>query len=156
MNTLENSVVCINKRISYDYLIKSRYEAGVVLEGWEVKSTKCGNIQISGSYIIMSDLNLWVIGSHISAMSSVCTHGIILENRKRKLLMRKKELKKLDDILKYTNCTLVPYKVYTKNNIIKLEICLCIGKKKYDKRLELKNFEWNTEKNRKIRSIIKS
>lgn len=147
MNLQKIITVCVNKRIVYDYNIERSYEAGLILEGWEVKGVRFGNIQIVNSYVSILNSGLWLINSSITAPVFVCTHVNVVFDRKRKLLMRKNEISKIIGFVKSSNFTIIPHRVYIKNGFIKLEVCLCTGKTKFDKRDALKNKEWRLEKN---------
>lgn len=138
-------IIDLSRKISFNYEILKRYEAGVVLLGWEVGSIRLNSCGIFGSYLKIKNLQCWIIKSFVKCNSTL-SDSSILENRDRKLLFHKKEIASFVNFLKIKTHTIVPSKVYWKNNLIKLEVCLCVGKKKYDKRLCLKNKEWNLDK----------
>jgi len=137
-----NVIVDLSKKVSFDYIIKNRYECGVVLFGTEVRSVRYNSFNIVGSYVSFKNFESWLIGSSIKTLSLSNDY----ERRERKLLFHKKEIRYLFGMLKMKGFTLVPSKVYWKNSFIKVEVSLCIGKKKYDKRLSLKRKEWDLKK----------
>lgn len=142
--------ISINKKASYDYFLESTLEAGVILEGSEIKSIKGGNVNLKDSHIQIKNEEAFIINMHISPY----TNGSVFNpepTRTRKLLLNKQEIRKLDIKVKEKGYTIVPTKVYLKNGLAKIEIALAKGKKNYDKR------EVEKEKtiNRNIRSMIK-
>lgn len=138
-------IIDLSKKISFNYEIIKRYEVGIVLLGWEICSIRLNSCGIVGSYLKIKNLQCWIIKSFVKCDSAL-SDSKLLENRDRKLLLHKKEIVSFVNFLKLKTHTIVPSKVYWKNNLIKLEVCLCVGKKKYDKRLVLKNKEWNLDK----------
>ena len=142
--------ISINKKASYDYFLESRLEAGVILEGSEIKSIKGGNVNLKDSHIQIKNGEAFIINMHISPY----TNGSVFNpepTRTRKLLLNKQEIRKLDIKVKEKGYTIVPTKVYLKKGLAKVEIALAKGKKNYDKR------EVEKEKtiNRNIRAMIK-
>ncbi len=127
----------LNRRARYDYLITETYEAGIVLTGTEIKSIRLGNANIKDSYAIIRKEEIFLLNMHISSYDkgNIFNHE---ENRTRKLLMHKKEIKKIKDKIEISGFTLIPLKVYFKNNIAKIELGLAKGKKNYDKREAIK------------------
>lgn len=125
-----------NRKAFFDYFIKETYEAGIVLSGAEVKAIRHGLCQLKGSYIRIINGELFLFGTHISPAFAQAFENINPE-RDRKLLMQKAQIRKLDAICKQDGYTLVPLRVYSKNNRIKVEIGLVKGKKKQDKRESL-------------------
>ncbi len=135
------AVITINKRANFDYEILENFEAGIVLSGQEVKSTKTGHISLVGSYVIIRDTEAWLVGAHISPYKMAGHLPGYDPTRSRKLLLHKKELLSLVGKIKQKGLTLVPLKVYTKKGKIKLEFGLARGKKKYEKRESIKKRE---------------
>lgn len=138
-------IINLSKKISFNYEVLKRYEAGIALFGWEVCSIRLNSCGIISSYLKIKNLQCWLVKSFVKC-NALLLDSKVLENRDRKLLLHKKEIDNLVNFLKIKTHTIVPSKVYWKNNFIKLEVCLCVGKKKYDKRLFLKNKEWNLDK----------
>ena len=142
--------ICLNKKASFDYFLETTYEAGIVLEGSEIKSIKGGNVNLKDSHIQIKNEEAFIINMHVSPY----TNGSVFNpdpTRTRKLLLNKQEIRKLDIKVKEKGYTIVPTKVYLKNGKAKVEIALAKGKKNYDKR------EVEKEKtiNRNIRLILK-
>ncbi len=137
-------VVATNRKAYHDYFILETYEAGIVLKGTEVKSAKQGRINLKDSYAKIENGEIFLFNAHISPYS----HGNVFNHdprRTRKLLMHKKEIMKLYGKIKEKGLTLIPLKAYIKNGKIKIELGLCKGKKKYDKRAEIKKRDLERE-----------
>jgi SsrA-binding protein len=137
-----------NKKATFDYFIEERYEAGLVLEGWEVKAIRAGRAEIKEGYVIIRDGALYLIGSHISPLPEASTHVKPDPTRTRKLLLKGDEIKRLIGRVEQRGYTLVPLDLHYKNGRIKLEVGLGRGKQKADKRESEKQREWNREKRR--------
>lgn len=133
--------ITINKRAYFDYQILETYEAGIELKGFEVKAVKTGRINLTGSYAIIKDNQLWLLNADIPPYQPKNTPSDYDSKRTRRLLVKKSEIKNLMGRVKEKGLTLVPLKVYTKKNRIKIEIGLAKSKKKYDKREVIKERE---------------
>tara|TARA_B100001123_G_C15243851_1_gene1000113 strand:+ start:201 stop:650 length:450 start_codon:yes stop_codon:yes gene_type:complete len=142
------NILCSNKKSTYRYTILKKIEAGLVLEGWEVKSLKSGHGQISESYVSIKDNEAFLINSHIKVIQTVSENKVTNSTRSRKLLLNKKELNSLIGEIKLNGYTLIPIKVYTKKALIKIEIAVAKGKKTHDKRADIKKREWDRQKSR--------
>ncbi len=145
-----------NKRANFDYTITDKYEAGLVLAGYEVKSIKTGHISLKGSYVtvkktIRQSPEFYLVNAHIPLYKKASTIKNYNPTRSRKLLLRKKQIKHLIGKRKEQGLTLVPIKIYTKHNLIKLEFGIGQGKKKIDKREQIKKREID----KKIRTLTK-
>ena len=142
------NVLCNNKKSSFKYSFVKKIEAGLVLSGWEVKSLKDGNGQISESYISIKKDEIFLCNAHIKIINA--KDGIAVQNptNKRKLLLNRKEINMLLGQVSQKGLTIVPIKLYTKKGIIKLEIALAKGKKLFDKRQDQKNKDWKRQKDR--------
>lgn len=142
----------LNRKARYDYIIEDEYEAGIVLTGTEIKSIRQGKANIKDSYAIIRNEEIYLLNTHISAYEkgNIFNHE---ENRTRKLLMHKKEIKKLNNKLILEGYTLIPLKIYFVRGKAKILIGLCKGKKNYDKRETIKERDINREmqKNYKYR-----
>ena len=145
------NTIAANRRARHDYLIEERYEAGVMLQGWEVKSLRLGKAQITESYVIVRNGEAWLLGAHISPIDSICTHITADPTRTRKLLLHKKELDTLIGKVERKGYTLVALTLYWKNNRVKLEVALGKGKKQHDKRASKKDQDWQRQQSRIIR-----
>ncbi|MBC7499380.1 MAG: SsrA-binding protein SmpB, partial [Herminiimonas sp.] len=123
-----------NRKAFHDYFIEERYEAGVMLEGWEAKSIRAGRVQLKEAYVIVNKGELFLFGAHISALSSASTHVSPMATRTRKLLLHAAEIKKLVEKVDRSGYTLVPLNLHYLKGRIKCEIGLAKGKKQHDKR----------------------
>jgi SsrA-binding protein len=141
-----------NRKAGHDYFIEERYEAGLVLDGWEVKAIRAGRAQIADGYVIVKGDELFLIGAHVSPLPTVSTHFIPDPTRSRKLLLHAEEIKRLIGKVEQRGYTLVPLDLHYKKGRIKLEVGLGRGKQQHDKRADLKDKEWNREKQRLLRS----
>jgi len=142
------STIALNKKASHDYFIEQRIEAGVSLEGWEVKSLRAGRVQIKESYVKILHGEAFLIGAHISPLPTASTHVSPDPTRTRKLLLNRSELNKLIGQTERAGYTLVPTAMYWKRGRAKLEIGLAKGKKLHDKRATEKDKDWQREKER--------
>ena len=140
-----------NKKAFHDYFIEEKYEAGVILEGWEVKAIRAERIQVKEAYIIVRKSELYLIGCHISPLSTVSTHINPDPVRTRKLLLHADEIKRLIGKVDRAGYTLVPLDIHYKGGKIKLEIGLAKGKKQHDKRESEKQKEWARDRQRLLR-----
>lgn len=146
-----DNTIAVNKRASHDYFIEERFEAGLVLEGWEVKSLRDSRVQLSESYVLLKDSAAWLFGCHITPLNTASTHVNADPTRTRKLLLHQKELNKLYGGVERKGYTLIPLTIYWKNNRVKLAIGLAKGKKEYDKRAVQKEADWAREKGRLLK-----
>jgi len=140
-----------NRKAFFDYFIEERYEAGLVLEGWEVKAIRAGRAQIKEGYVVIRDGALYLIGAHISPLNSASTHIHPDTTRTRKLLLHAAEISKLIGRVEQRGFTLVPLNLHYKGGLVKCEIGLAKGKKQYDKRETEKNRDWEREHARLMR-----
>ena len=144
-----------NKKAFHDYFIEDKYEAGIVLEGWEVKAIRDGRANIKEAYVIIQKGEIFLLGCHITPMGSASTHINPDNIRTRKLLLKDDEIVKLIGKVERSGFTLVPLDMHYKGSYVKCEIGLAKGKKQYDKRATEKEKDWNREKNRIMRSANK-
>ena len=147
-----SSTIALNKKARHDYFIEERIEAGLALQGWEVKSLREGRVQLSESYILLRGNEAWLFGMHISPLLSASTHVTPDATRTRKLLLHRREIDKLTGAVERKGYTLVPLALYWKRGRAKLEIALARGKQSHDKRAADKERDWNREKQRLLRS----
>lgn len=140
-----------NKKAFHDYFIEERYEAGIALEGWEVKAIRAGRAQLKEAYVVIKRGEIWLIGSHISPLPTASTHIKPDPVRTRKLLLHAAEISKLIGKVERAGYTLVPLNLHYAKGRIKLEIGLAKGKKAHDKRETEKQREWDREKARLMR-----
>ena len=137
-----------NKKAFHDYFIEERYEAGLVLEGWEVKSIRAGRIQLKESYVIIRKGEIFLFGAHISPLPTASTHINPDPTRTRKLLLRAAEINRLIGRVERAGYTLVPLNLHFSRGRIKCEIGLARGKKQYDKRHTIKERDWQRQQQR--------
>jgi len=140
-----------NRKAFFDYFIEERYEAGLVLEGWEVKAIRAGRAQIKEGYVVIRDAELFLIGAHISPLNSASSHVNPDTTRTRKLLLHAAEISKLIGKVEQRGFTLVPLNLHYKGGLVKCEIGLAKGKKQHDKRETEKNRDWEREHARLMR-----
>ena len=143
-----NTNITQNRKATHEYFIEDRFEAGLVLEGWEVKSLRAGKVQLDQSYVIVKGGEAWLFGSLITPLQTASTHINPDPTRTRKLLLKHRELSKLIGSVERKGYTLVPLSLYWKNNLVKIEIGLAKGKKLHDKRATEKERDWEREKRR--------
>ena len=141
-----------NKKAFHDYFIEERFEAGIALEGWEVKAIRAGRVQIKEAYVTVSNGELFLIGSHISALPSASTHVTPDPTRTRKLLLHASEINRLIGSVERAGYTLLPLNMHYKDGRVKIDIGLAKGKKQYDKRQDEKEKDWRREQQRLMRS----
>jgi SsrA-binding protein len=123
-----------NKKAFHDFFIEDKYEAGLMLEGWEVKAIRAGRVQLKEAYVVVKDNELWLIGSHISPLATASTHIHPDPTRSRKLLLHAHEIDKIIGKVQRAGYTLMPLDMHYKGGRVKLEIGLAKGKKQHDKR----------------------
>ncbi|MFY9316151.1 MAG: SsrA-binding protein SmpB [Burkholderiales bacterium] len=140
-----------NRKAFHDYFVEERYEAGLVLEGWEVKAIRAGRAQISDAYVIVDKGALWLLGAHISPLLAASTHVKADPVRTRKLLMNADEIRRLIGKVEQRGYTLIPLDLHYSKGRIKLQIALAKGKLKHDKRASEREKEWQREKTRLLR-----
>lgn len=142
------NVLCNNKKAGFKYAFIKKLEAGLVLAGWEVKSLKSGNGQLSESYISINKDEVFLANAHIKTLSTKNQMSLQEPTVKRKLLLNRKEINMLQGQVSQKGLAIVPLKIYSKNGIIKIEIALSKGKKLHDKREDQKKKDWQRQKDR--------
>ncbi len=140
-----------NKKAFHDYFIEERYEAGLVLEGWEVKAIRAGRVQLKEAYVVVKQEEVWLVGCHISPLPTASTHIHPDPTRSRKVLLHAQEIRKLIGKVQQAGFTLVPLNLHYTKGRVKLEIGLAKGKKLHDKRATEKERDWQREKQRLVR-----
>ncbi|MDE0743168.1 MAG: SsrA-binding protein SmpB [Woeseiaceae bacterium] len=149
----QTSQISQNKRARHDYHIQETIEAGMQLEGWEVKSLREGRSQLTEGYVNIKNGEAWLVGTHISPLNTVSTHYTPDPRRARKLLLNKFELNSLVGSVDRKGYTLIPLKLYWKRGKVKLEIGLGKGKQQHDKRHSIKEKDWSRQKARVLKNI---
>ena len=140
-----------NRKAQHDYSIEDRYEAGLVLEGWEVKAIRAGRAQLKEGYVILRGAEVFLVGAHITPLPEASTHVKPDPTRTRKLLLKAEEISKLIGKVERAGYTLVPLDLHYVRGRVKLSIGLAKGKKQYDKRATEKEREWQREKHRLLK-----
>lgn len=140
-----------NKKAFHDYFIEERFEAGIALEGWEVKAIRAGRVQLKEGYVILTNGEVFLIGSHISPLPTTSTHVQPDPTRTRKLLLNAAEIRKLIGAVERAGYTMVPIDMHYTRGRVKLSIGLAKGKKQYDKRATERDKDWNREQQRLLR-----
>ncbi|MCP4598759.1 SsrA-binding protein SmpB [Neptuniibacter sp.] len=140
--------ICQNKKARHDYLIEDKFEAGLVLTGWEVKSLREGRAQLVDSYVVIHKGEAWLVGAHFTPLKTACTHVVADPTRDRKLLLNHRELVKIISATEAKGFTCVALALYWKGNRVKCEIALAKGKKQHDKRAADKDKDWARQKQR--------
>lgn len=140
--------ICQNRKARHDYLILETFEAGLMLEGWEVKSARENRVQINEAHIIIRRNEAWLLNAHFTPLSTTSTHKIADPTHTRKLLLHRKELNTLMGRVEQKGLTIVPLSLYWKRNRVKAEIALAQGKKLHDKRAADKDRDWQRQKER--------
>ena len=143
-----DSSIALNKKAGFDYFIEEQYEAGLVLEGWEVKSLRAGKVNLSDAHVIIKYGEAFLLGCQMQPLPTASTHDIPDPIRTRKLLLNKKELNHLIGSVERQGYTIVPLSLYWKKNKIKMKIALAKGKKEHDKRDTVKDREWQRDRSR--------
>ena len=147
---LDNTIV-LNKKARHDYFLQETFEAGVVLEGWEVKSLRLKKVQLIDSYVLIKDGEAFLLGCNVTPLNTASTHVIADPSRTKKLLLHSKELAKLFIAVQQKGNTCVAVKLYWKGHLIKCQIALAKGKQDHDKRATEKDREWQIDKRRILR-----
>lgn len=145
--------IALNKKARHDYFIEERFETGISLQGWEVKSLRAGHAQLKEGYVSIKDGQVFLVGAHISPLASASTHVKPDPRRTRKLLLHRQEIRKLIGAVERRGYTLVPLALYWKKGRAKLEIALAKGKRQYDKRASIKQRETEREQQRALKSV---
>lgn len=140
-----------NRKAFHDYFIEERYEAGIALLGWEVKSIRAGRANLQEAYVTVRGAEVYLVGAHMSPLPTASTHVTPDPVRNRKLLLHAEEIRKLIGLVERAGYTLVPLNLHFKNGRIKLEVGLAKGKKQHDKRDAEKNKDWERDKGRILR-----
>lgn len=144
----QNATIAVNRQATHEYHIEERFEAGIVLEGWEVKSLRDGKIQLKESYVVLKRGEAWLSRAHISPLLSASTHVNPDAIRNKKLLLNRHEINKLIGSVERKGYTIIPLSMYWKNGRAKIEIGLAKGKQLHDKRAASKDRDWQREKGR--------
>ena len=150
----KSSTIAQNKKARFDYFIEERFEAGLALQGWEVKSLRAGKAQLVDSFVMVRDGEAWLHGAHVTPLSSASTHVTAEPTRIRKLLMNRREIDRLTGLVERKGYTLVALELYWSKGRAKLAVGLAKGKKQHDKRASEKDRDWERDRSRVLRARI--
>lgn len=143
--------IALNKRARHDYHLEDRFEAGLALQGWELKAIRAGRAHIGESYAVVRDGELFLFGSQITPLISASTHVVADDRRTRKLLLHRREIDQLVGKVQRDGYTVVPTALYWKGNKVKAELALAKGKQSHDKRDAARDRDWARDKQRLLR-----
>lgn len=144
----QSSTITTNKKARFDYFIEKDYEAGLILEGWEVKSLRAGKVNLTDAHVIIKNSEAWLLGAQIQPLQTTSTHTHADPTRTRKLLLNRHELNQLIGSVERQGYTLIPISLYWKRNRIKVSVALAKGKKTHDKRDTIKDRDWQRSRAR--------
>ena len=150
-NKTPDNTIVVNKKARHDYFIEDSFEAGLQLQGWEVKSLRLKKVQLVDSYVLIKGGEAFLLGCNITPLNTASTHVVADPQRTRKLLLHKKELARLFEATQQKGQTCVCIKLYWKDHLVKAQIALAKGKQSHDKRATAKEREWNIAKQRIVR-----
>ncbi len=148
---VSSNTIGLNKKARFDFHIEEDFEAGVVLEGWEVKSLRAGRLQLSDGYVFIKNAEVFLSAVLITPLQTASTHITPEARRTRKLLLNRREIDKLIGYIDRQGYTIVPLSMYWRRNRVKLKIALAKGKQKHDKRAASKDRDWQRDKQRIMR-----
>ena len=146
-----SNIIATNKRARFDYFLHDKFEAGVELEGWEVKSLRAGKCQLLDTYVLLKNGEAFLLGANITPLVTASTHIAADPQRTRRLLLHKKEIARIIGAVQQKGQTCIPVSLYWKNNRVKCEIALATGKKDHDKRATIKERDWSRDKSRMMK-----
>ena len=144
--------IAVNRRARHEYFIEERLEAGLALQGWEVKALRAGRLQLAESYVLLKDGEAWLFGAHISPLVAASTQTRADPTRTRKLLLQRRQIDSLVGQVERKGRTIVPLSMYWKDGRAKLEIGLARGKKEHDKRADTRERDWQRERARILKA----
>jgi SsrA-binding protein len=147
----QSSTIALNKKAKHNYFLEQKFEAGISLMGWEVKSLREGKVNLTDTYVLLQNGEAWLIGTNITPLATASTHYITEPIRSRKLLLNRRELDKLEAGVNQKGHTCVCTAMYWKTHLIKVEIALAKGKADFDKRNDDKERDWDRQKQRIMR-----
>jgi len=146
-----SSTIALNKKAKHNYFLEQKFEAGIALMGWEVKSLREGKVNLTDTYVLLQNGEAWLIGTNITPLPTASTHYVTEPIRSRKLLLNRRELDKLEAGVNQKGHTCVCTAMYWKSHLIKVEIALAKGKADFDKRNDDKERDWDRQKQRIMR-----
>lgn len=153
-STATSGTIARNKKAFHEYLIEERFEAGIVLQGWEIKSIRAGRVQLTDSHIHVKNNEAWLFNALITPLHSASTHVVPVPAGTRKLLLHRREINKLLGKVDIKGYTIVPLAMYWKGSRVKIEIAIAKGKQLHDKRQASKEHDWKREKERLFKKSL--
>lgn len=148
---LSDNTIIVNRKARHEYFLEDHFEAGLMLEGWEVKSLRAGRVSLAESYILLHKGEVFLFGCHITPLDTASTHIKPDPTRNRKLLLHSREISKLINSTNQKGYTIVPVSLYWKKSRVKVDIALAKGKKEHDKRASQKEADWKRDKARTMK-----
>ena len=145
------NTIALNKKARFDFHLTDKYEAGIALQGWEVKSLRAGKGQLTDCYVVFERDEAWLLNCQITPINTISTHFVIDPMRKRKLLLHRREIDKLQEAADQKGHTIVALSLYWKNHMVKCQVAIAKGKKQHDKRDTEKQRDWDRQKARIMR-----
>jgi SsrA-binding protein len=146
-----SNTIALNKKAKHNYFLEQKFEAGIALMGWEVKSLRDGKVNLTDTYVLIQNGEAWLVGTNITPLKTASTHYVTEPIRSRKLLLNRRELDKLEAGVNQKGHTCVCTALYWKNHLVKCEIALAKGKADFDKRQDEKERDWDRQKQRIMR-----
>ncbi|WP_163930474.1 SsrA-binding protein SmpB [Paraferrimonas sp. SM1919] len=147
--------IAYNKRAKFEYKIEENFEAGLALQGWEVKAIRVGKVNLSESYVFIRGGEAWLFGCTINPLNTASTHVVADPLRSRKLLLKRREIDRLEGLIERQGYTLIPISMYWKKSFVKIDVGLGKGKQAHDKRADIKDREWQVEKGRLMKHSVR-
>lgn len=144
----DSATIVVNKKARFDYFVEDEYEAGLVLQGWEIKSLRAGKVNLSDAHVIIKHGEAWLLAAQIQPLPTASTHMLPDSLRTRKLLLNRRELSQLIGSVERQGYTLIPLSIYWKRNNVKMKVALAKGKKTFDKRETVKDRDWQRDRSR--------
>lgn len=151
-NHKDQNIIALNRKAHHEFFIEQRFEAGMVLQGWEIKSIRAGRVNIKESYVLIKRGEAWLFGAHISPLPTIPDHLKPDPTRTRKLLLHQSEINKLIGKIEQRGYTAVPLDLHWKKPLVKCEIALAKGKQKFDKREAEKEKDWQRKKQQLLKN----
>lgn len=151
-NHNDQSIIALNRKATHEFFIEQRFEAGLVLQGWEIKSIRAGRVNIKESYVLIKRGEAWLFGAHISPLPTIPDYLKPDPTRTRKLLLHQGELNKLIGKIEQRGYTAVPLNLHWKKHLVKCEVALAKGKQKHDKREAEKEKDWQRQRQKLLKN----
>ena len=145
------NTIARNRRAAFEYSFEKKFQAGIVLEGWELKSIRAGKVQLSDTYVLIRDFEAYLLNAVIQPLVSTSTHREVQSSRMRKLLLNRREIREIGMAIQAKGHTCVALSMYWRENLVKCEIALAVGKREYDKRKTIQQREWDRQKQRLLK-----